>query len=127
MNNAAHLLEDKKTMSFNPNPAGTIRRIDVTDLQALLEHATQAGATLALIDVREPHEFAGGHLTGAINIPLGQLPQRFNEITQADPVFICRSGGRSFAACQFALQAGSTSPANLEGGMLAWDAQAAGE
>jgi len=37
-------------------------------------------------------------------------------------VFICRSGGRSMAACQIALRANIRSPANLEGGMLAWAA-----
>ena len=66
-------------------------------------------------------EFAAGHLQGALHIPLGQLPQRLGEIDpEAAPVFICRSGGRSMAACQIALRANIRSPANLEGGMLAW-------
>jgi len=33
---------------------------------------------------------------------------------------MCRSGGRSMAACQLALRANIRSPANLEGGLLAW-------
>jgi rhodanese-related sulfurtransferase len=51
------------------------------------------------------------------------LPRRLAEIAPHDaPVFICRSGGRSLAACQLALRAGVAAPANLEGGLLAWAA-----
>jgi rhodanese-related sulfurtransferase len=38
-------------------------------------------------------------------------------------MFICRSGGRSLAACQMALRAAIAAPANIEGGMMAWAAQ----
>ena len=59
-----------------------------------------------------------------MNIPLGTLSQRLPELAgRGEPVFICRSGGRSMAACQMALAANIASPANLEGGMLAWAAQ----
>ena len=73
------------------------------------------------LDVREPAEFAAGHLPGSLHIPLGELPQRLGEIPPGSaPVFICRAGGRSMAACQLALRARIASPANLEGGLLAW-------
>jgi adenylyltransferase/sulfurtransferase len=49
------------------------------------------------------------------------LPRRLAEIPKdAAPVFICRSGGRSLAACAMALEAGIASPANLEGGLQGW-------
>jgi rhodanese-related sulfurtransferase len=68
-------------------------------------------------------EYAAGHLEGSVNSPLGQLPRRIAELApDAAPVFICRSGGRSLAACQVALAARIASPANLEGGLLAWSA-----
>ena len=96
-----------------------LRRLTAAGLHELL----QRGERPLLVDVREDAEFAAGHLEGALHIPLGQLPQRLAEIDpQADPVFICRSGGRSMAACQMALRANIRSPANLEGGMLAWAA-----
>ena len=100
-----------------------LRRLSAADLQQLLE--TTAGAPPLLVDVREPHEFSGGHLAGSLSIPLGTLPQRLAEIAArgGDPVFICRSGGRSLAACQLALSAGIPSPANLEGGLMGWAAQ----
>jgi len=96
-----------------------LRRLTAAALHELL----QRGERPLLVDVREDAEFAAGHLPGALHIPLGQLPQRLAEIeSQSDPVFICRSGGRSMAACQLALRAGIRSPANLEGGMSAWAA-----
>jgi rhodanese-related sulfurtransferase len=88
-----------------------------------LNEMLQRGEKPLLIDVREDAEFAAGHLRGALHIPLAQLPPRLAEIgARGDPVFICRSGGRSMAACQMALRANVRSPANLEGGMLAWAA-----
>jgi rhodanese-related sulfurtransferase len=76
-----------------------------------------------VIDVREPREFAAGHLPGAVNIPLGTLRARMGEIPDgAEPVFVCRSGGRSLRACGLALDGGISSASNLEGGMLAWAA-----
>ena len=102
-------------------PADGVRRLTPRALEALLSPPQQAPP---LIDVREPWEFDTSHLAGALNIPLGQLPQRLAEIPRGGaPVFICRSGGRSMRACQLALAAGVASPANLEGGMLGWAAE----
>lgn len=104
-----------------PSPAG-LRRVNADALQELLRNP--GACAPRLIDVREPHEFSAGHLAGAVNIPLGQLPRRLAEIGPARaPVFICRSGGRSLAACQIVLAAGVPAATNLEGGMLAWAAQ----
>jgi sulfur-carrier protein adenylyltransferase/sulfurtransferase len=98
-----------------------VRRLSAGALRELL--GASADAPL-LVDVREVREFSAGHLQGSVNIPLGELPQRLHEISpNAAPVFICRSGGRSLAACQLALRAQVTSPANLEGGLLAWAAE----
>ena len=96
-----------------------LRRLTAAALNELL----QRGEKPLLVDVREDAEWAAGHLPGALHIPLGELPQRLQEIpSQSHAVFICRSGGRSMAACQMALRANIRSPANLEGGMLAWAA-----
>jgi len=99
--------------------AGAVRRITASALNELLRDAR--APELRLIDVREVHEFSTGHLEGAVNIPLGELPRRLAEIApHSAAVFICRSGGRSLAACELALRAGVAAPANLEGGLLAW-------
>ncbi len=95
-----------------------VRRITPVELNALLDSGPQL-----VIDVREPREFAVGHLPGAVNIPLGMLRERLGEVPAgAEPVFVCRSGGRSLRACSLALDGGVSSASNLEGGMLAWAA-----
>jgi adenylyltransferase/sulfurtransferase len=102
-----------------PAPAPGVRRLSVAELSAMLREA--GAAAPVLIDVREDYEFDAGHLEGVLHIPLGELPGRLGEIaSESAPVFICRSGSRSLAACRMALAAGVRSPANLEGGMRAW-------
>lgn len=76
---------------------------------------------VAIIDVREPKEFAVSHLPGAVNIPVGQMQQRVAEVPSGrTAVFICRSGARSLTASAIATRAGLTNTAHLEGGLLAW-------
>lgn len=55
-----------------------------------------------LVDVRSPAEYASGHLEGALNIPLGELPGRIGEIgAPTEPVVVyCRSGARSAMAAR---------------------------
>ncbi|MFN0013516.1 MAG: rhodanese-like domain-containing protein [Saprospiraceae bacterium] len=57
-----------------------------------------AGAVI--VDVRNPDEFASGHLKGSINIPLGQIGQYFSDLQKKNvPIIaVCRSGARSGAA-----------------------------
>ncbi len=56
-----------------------------------------------IIDVREPFEFAGRNAEGSINIPLGTVAARFEEIkAMSKPlVFCCASGNRSGMAAQY--------------------------
>lgn len=104
-------------------PRGPCERLEPRQLRALLEDASHGGAGITVIDVREPREYAAGHLAGAMNIPVGDLPRRSTEIPLEFPVvFVCRSGGRSRAACELVSGAGIQNPANLEGGMVAWAA-----
>ncbi len=98
------------------------RGLKATELRVLLERAASRSALL-LVDVREPREFAVGHIAGAINIPVAELQGRLGDLgPQASPVFVCRSGARSLAACAIALRVGNPAPAHLEGGLLAWAA-----
>lgn len=99
-----------------------VRRLTATALRELMA-SQRGGAGLALIDVREPHEFETRHLPGARNIPLGDLERRLGELAAGLPVFLCRSGRRSLMACAIALRGGLEAPAHLEGGLLAWAAE----
>jgi sulfur-carrier protein adenylyltransferase/sulfurtransferase len=110
------LREDPMAADTSPG----IRRLSAEGLRQLLA----SGAHPLLVDVREIAEFRAGHLPGSLHIPLGELAGRLGELAGREaPVFICRSGGRSFAACQLALSAQLPSPSNLEGGLKAWAAE----
>lgn len=63
-----------------------------------------------LLDVRTPAEFSGGHISGAKNIPVQELPNRMSELppTSRQIVVYCRSGGRSASASSLLRQAGYT-------------------
>ena len=56
-----------------------------------------------LIDVREPYEVMMGGIDGAVNIPLGTIPERFEEISKLNGpiVLFCMSGNRSGQAVQY--------------------------
>ena len=101
----------------------SLRRIAPSELQMMLAD-TEGGASLMLVDVREPREFAAGHLPGAINMPMSELDRRLAELpARSTAVFMCRSGGRSLRACGQALRGGTVTPLQLEGGLLAWAAE----
>jgi len=100
-----------------------LERLKPRELHSLLEQISSHRVEYMVVDVREPREFAVGHIRGSVNIPLRDIAQRLSEITGSTPlVFLCRSGGRSHKACEVALQAGFGRVANLDGGILAWAA-----
>ena len=82
----------------------------------------RAAGTTQIVDVREPDEWAAGHIPGALNIPLGDLGRRKSELDAARPVItVCRSGRRSLIAAEELLTGGFTDAASLAGGMVAWE------
>ncbi|MET8404540.1 rhodanese-like domain-containing protein [Streptomyces sp900116325] len=81
---------------------------------------------LTVIDVRTPGEYAGGHLPGALNIPLDQLDRALPDIRKAaergEVLVVCASGARSENACR-TLADNGVNVATLTGGTGAWAAQ----
>ncbi|HLR63342.1 MAG TPA: rhodanese-like domain-containing protein [Lentibacillus sp.] len=74
-----------------------------------------------VIDVREDDEVAQGKIPGAKHIPLGEVPERLDEIDKDKHYYmVCRSGGRSGRASEF-LDAQGFQVTNVDGGMLQWD------
>ena len=77
-----------------------------------------------LVDVRQPDEYAQGHIPGSVLIPLAQVPDRLNELpVDKDVVVYCRSGKRSKAAALFIASRPYVAATvfNMTGGILAWD------
>ena len=73
-----------------------------------------------VIDVREPGEYVGGHVPGAVLVPMGQLPSRVAELDRSRPVFvICASGNRSRAMVDYLERAGFDAR-SVGGGTAAW-------
>jgi rhodanese-related sulfurtransferase len=82
----------------------------------------EAGADI--IDVREPGEYAEGHIPGARLVPLNTLLARPREPARRDDVvFVCVVGVRSALACEMAAAIGLSRVYNLEGGTEAWASQ----
>ncbi len=76
-----------------------------------------------VIDVREPDEYAAGHLPESRNIPLAQLQERAGELSKfkASPlIMICQTGARSVGAGKVLEKLGFEKTHNLEGGINAW-------
>ncbi len=73
-----------------------------------------------LIDVREPDEYRDGHVPGAVLVPLATVPEQLARFRGDGPAYvICRSGGRSLRACEYADDHG-LDVVNVTGGTLAW-------
>jgi rhodanese-related sulfurtransferase len=74
-----------------------------------------------ILDVREPDEWAAGHIEGATLIPLGQLAGRAGEVpTDRVVVVVCRSGSRSAEGRDILLEAGFERVTSMAGGMSEW-------
>lgn len=78
------------------------------------------GASLQIVDVREPEEFAAGHIPGAINVPLGDILAGNATLPEGELAIICRTGRRSDVACRLAAEGGRKDVYNVIPGMKDW-------
>jgi rhodanese-related sulfurtransferase len=91
-----------------------MRTVSVHDLRAALDE----GATV--IDVREPDEYAAGHVPGATLVPLMTVPHRLADLPEGDPLYVvCAVGARSAQAAAF-LSARGVEAVNVDGGTRDW-------
>ena len=95
--------------------AGNILQGDVQPINCDEISAPNEG--IKVLDVREPSEYELGHIPGAVNIPLGQLRGRINELLPEQEIVVnCAVGLRSYIAVRILMQRGFTRVRNLNGG-----------
>lgn len=86
-----------------------------------VEQRLNEGKSLDIIDVRETEEVEAGKIPGAINIPLGLVEFRKQDLDKSkEYIMVCRSGGRSGRATEY-LESQGYNVINMAGGMLAWE------
>jgi rhodanese-related sulfurtransferase len=92
-----------------------MRSVTVHVLRSTLE----AGENV-VIDVREPHEYADGHVPGASLVPLATVPEHVDGLPTDRPVYVvCAVGGRSAQAAAFLATRG-VDAVNVDGGTQEW-------
>ena len=97
-------------------PVETTPQITVQELNERLSRGQ-----LGLLDVRQPSEWAGGHVPGAAYITGAELPDRLDEVPADRPIAVaCGSGYRSSVAASLLARHGRTDVVNVIGGMTAW-------
>ena len=101
----------------------TIKECSVRDVHGCLSAGT------LLIDIREPAEYARGHIPGALLIPRGllefeilpALEKRAGGVREdCDIVLYCGTGGRSALAAKSLDDMGFTNVRSMDGGIVAW-------
>ena len=94
-------------------------RVDVAEAKQMLND----GDTVSVIDVREPHEYASGHIPTATLIPVNSVFARREELPKEGKLlFVCAVGQRSALAAEMAAAAGLPADRlySLDGGTDAW-------
>lgn len=101
-------------------------RAGITELSPADAQAWQTAHGALTLDVREPDEFAAGHLPGAVNVPRGMLEFRIADI-QPDgtaPLLVyCKTSGRAALSCQSLAGMGYTRLRSVAGGFDLWAAE----
>jgi hydroxyacylglutathione hydrolase len=99
-----------------PRRVGAVDEVEAGDLPGRL-----AAGEGILLDVREPEEYAVGHVPGAVSLPQAELASRLAEVPRERAVYlICQGGFRSRRAAQFLRQVGYERVVNVAGGTSAW-------
>lgn len=93
-----------------------VHDLDIDDVKAGLEEGS-----ILIVDVREPHEFAAGHIPGSVSRPLSQFdPTDLPNVPGKRIVLSCAAGARSLRALEFAQSAGLDIDSHYRGGFKDW-------
>ncbi len=103
------------------NSSTSVKNISTADLADKMK---APGDNIVFIDVREPDEFASGHIDGMKNVPLSTLSEDTVDFGKdSEVVIICRSGNRSMKAAEALQGYGFKNIVNVQGGMNEWNGE----
>jgi adenylyltransferase/sulfurtransferase len=86
-----------------------------------LKEELARGTRIVLLDVREPWECELCLIEGSVPVPMGELPERLEELDRgATIVTVCHKGARSLQAARFLKASGFSNARSLRGGVEAW-------
>jgi rhodanese-related sulfurtransferase len=106
-----------------PPPAVVQQAVPLIESGAL-RAMISSGVRFMLVDVRQPDEFAAGHIEGAMLLPLDTLEANLAKLPRnVKLVVYCRSGHRSAKAVTILMAHGYDRAVSLNGGFLAWQAR----
>jgi rhodanese-related sulfurtransferase len=112
-----HLDDPERTMFEHRDEVRVASRLTA---DAFEQRAAQIDG-LQIVDVRKPAEAAGGMIPGAVNIPVGQLPDRVGELDPSTPTVVyCAGGYRSSVAASLLRQLSFGDVSDIVGGYSAW-------
>ncbi len=110
-----------------PAPKGEGRAADPSSLASIacgaqeLKERVEAGEDIVLVDVRTVGEVSGGGISGALHMPLSDLPHLWHQVENANEVVCyCAVGKRSQSAAEYLRERGVFNATSLEGGLVAW-------
>ncbi len=107
------------------NLAGMIAVNHLDGLMPLADWASLGATDALVVDVRDPAEYAAGHIAGAVNVPLAELRERHGELPRDRSLTLCCGvGQRAYYATRFLVQQGFRA-ANLSGGYTTYCARRA--
>ena len=105
-------------MSETTNVDPSVIHLDTNAVKVGIENGS-----MLIIDVREPHEFAAGHIPGSLSMPLSTFdPRDIPGDTGKCLVFSCAAGVRSLKALEIAQSAGVDLHEHYIGGFKGWHA-----
>jgi Rhodanese-related sulfurtransferase len=114
-----YLRNGMEALALRPELVQSTERVSAPMLAEELASANPP----VVIDIRTPAEWAAGHITGSINLPLSQLKQHLDRVPHNSRVAIhCAGGYRSSIATSLLSQRGISDIIELAGGITAWEA-----
>ena len=105
---------------MNATPDG-YENASIEHVHAHWSQGAESNIPFTFLDVRSPGEYAGGHIPGAINIPLQELADRLSEVPKDKRLYVyCESGNRSTRASKLLAQSGFDKIENFKASMRGW-------